>query len=68
MGIVFVKLGSLYLHKVSSFISSIGYINFFKDITLQLLKRCPCSAYTIDYRCDDEKETLELGRHFGIIA
>jgi hypothetical protein len=22
----------------------------------------------IDYKCDDEKKTLELGRHLGIIA
>jgi hypothetical protein len=25
-------------------------------------------GFTIDYRCDDERKTLELGRRLGIIA
>jgi hypothetical protein len=25
-------------------------------------------AQTIDYRCDDEKQTLELRQHLGIVA
>ncbi len=29
---------------------------------------CTAVLYSIDYRCDDEKNTLELGRHLGIIV
>jgi hypothetical protein len=25
-------------------------------------------VFSMDYRCDDKRETLELGRHLGIIA
>ncbi len=34
----------------------------------EFLSQCRTPDLTIDYRCDNEKITLALGRHLGIIA